>query len=108
MQFRDEKIVALIKHKAAEFLALESNRTSLITVTNAALSSDESSAIIFITVLPTEKEAEALEFVKRQRSDFREFFKRETRVRRIPFFDFAIDKGEKNRQRIDDLSREDF
>jgi ribosome-binding factor A len=26
------------------------------------------------------------------------------RMRRIPFFDFAIDHGEKNRQKIDEIS----
>jgi ribosome-binding factor A len=104
MSFRDEKIIEQVKELAARFFSLESNRTSLITVTSAALTDNGKEATIFFTVLPESEEENVLEFAKRKRSDFKAFVKEESRLGRIPFFDFKIDKGEKNRQRIDDLS----
>lgn len=93
----------VLRQEAANFLQRESNKTSLVTVTRAELSRDGKYATIFLTVLPENKEEEALNFVKRKRSEFKEFVKEHTRIGRIPFFDFEIDKGEKNRQRIDSL-----
>lgn len=102
--FRSQKLNELFMHCAAEFVALNSNRTSLITVTNFILSDDEKRATIFITVLPTDKEKGALDFLKRQRPEMREYIKSKVRTRAIPFVDFVIDNGEKNRQKIDLLS----
>lgn len=102
---RDEKLKELIRETAAEFLQRESNYTSLITVTSVSVSDRGRRATIFITVLPEDKEEGALGLAKRKRGEFREFFSEKARVRALPFFDFAIDKGEKNRQHIDEISR---
>ena len=83
----------------------ENNRTSLITVTSATCSPDLKRATIFITVLPTSKEATALGFAKRQLKDLREFLKKNLPIKIIPFLDVMIDVGEKNRQKIDELLR---
>lgn len=105
MAIRDERIIGIIKEEAAKFLQLESSGTSLLTVTNVSLSQDAKYATIFFTVFPVEKEKPALDFVKRKRTDFQEHMRSETRLGRIPFFDFEIDEGEKNRQRIDSLTQ---
>ncbi|GMU74402.1 MAG: hypothetical protein AMXMBFR44_5990 [Candidatus Campbellbacteria bacterium] len=97
----------LLAHTAAEFVNFESNRESLITVTRAALSTDEKQATIYISVLPESYEQHALDFLKRKRPELRTYVKKKTRVRVIPFFDFEIDYGEKNRQDIDTLSIRD-
>jgi ribosome-binding factor A len=102
---RDEKLKELIREVAAEFLQRESNYTSLITVTSVSVSDRGSRATIFFTVLPEEKEKGALGLLKRKRAEFREYFAGKARMRALPFFDFAIDKGEKNRQQIDEISR---
>lgn len=91
-------------HLAAEFINKESNRQSLITVTGTRMSSDGKRADILLTVLPEDKEYDAIEFLKRKRSEFRDFVKTNTRGRIIPLFDFVVDEGEKNRQEIDRLS----
>ena len=44
-------------------------------------------------------------FLKRKRSDFRDFVKDNARLARIPFFDFEIDKGEKNRRQVEEASK---
>jgi ribosome-binding factor A len=104
MDQKHERFLNQIREKAAEFISHESNRTSLITVTSVVLSNDESRATIYITVLPSEKEEAALDFLKRQRSDLRDFLKKEIRSMRVPFLDIAIDMGEKNRQKIQEIS----
>lgn len=102
---RDQKLKDIIREAAAEFLQRESNYTSILTVTDVSLSDRSNRAIIFFTVLPEDKEKGALDFVKRKRAEFREFFKDRARMRALPFFDFEIDKGEKNRQKIDEIAR---
>jgi ribosome-binding factor A len=63
-------------------------------------------ATIFITVMPESKEKEALEFAKRKRAELRDFLKKNIEIKIIPFIDIEIDRGEKNRQKIDELLRE--
>lgn len=101
---REERALGLLKRTAAEFIEIESNKTALITVTRVEAPKDMKRATIYITVLPESKEEEALKFSRRRLSDLREYFKKKTRLRTIPFFAFEIDKGEKNRQRIDEIS----
>lgn len=103
---RNEKVANQIKELAAKFLGRENNRTSLITVMRATTSPDLKRATIFITVLPNSKEKSALDFVKRKLKDLREYLKKNMPVKIIPFLDVAIDLGEKNRQKIDELLRE--
>lgn len=105
MEFHEEKTKEEIQHLASKFIESESNRNSLITVTSTHLTKDFKKAIIFVTVFPEKEEEKAVHFLKRQRSEFRHFVKKNSRIGRIPFFDFEIDKGEKSRQRIDELSQ---
>ncbi|MDO8619869.1 MAG: ribosome-binding factor A [bacterium] len=93
-----------IRHAAAEFLAEVSNRTSLITVTNIQLSPKGDRATVLITVFPEDKEKEALEFSVRQGGALRDFIGKRISLQYIPRISFAIDVGEKNRQKIDFLS----
>ena len=105
MEFHEEKTKEEIHKLASKFVEAESNRNSLITITNVHLTKDFKKAIIFVTVFPESGEDKAVDFLKRQRSDFRHFVKKNSRIGRIPFFDFEIDKGEKSRQRIEELSQ---
>ena len=102
---RDQKLKDIIREAAALFLQRESNYTSILTVTDVSLSERSNNATIYFTVLPEDKEKGALDFVKRKRAEFRDYFKSMARMRVLPFFDFEIDKGEKNRQRIDEIAR---
>ncbi|RJR14142.1 ribosome-binding factor A [Candidatus Parcubacteria bacterium] len=102
---RQVKIAEEMAHLAANFFARESNAQSLITVTRADVASNLKSVMILFTVLPEKFEESALTFAKRNRTDFREYLKSHSSFQRIPTVDFEIDHGEKNRQRIDDLTR---
>jgi ribosome-binding factor A len=105
MSQKDEKIKGIIRELAAEFFSRESNRTSLITITDIVLKSRNSRSIILFTVLPEDQEAAALDFMHRRLGDLREYIGSHARMMCVPFFDVAIDKGEKNRQRLDEVSK---
>lgn len=90
---------------AQDFFQRESSGASLITVTRAEVSADMKHGTIFITVLPESKEASALDFAKRMRSELRHTVMKRLPVKVIPFFEIEIDYGEKNRVHIDELLR---
>ncbi len=101
---KDGRMTDIIKSLAADFIERESNRTSLITVTRVELIDRGREARIFVTVLPDSMAETALEFLKRMRSDLRSYVTEKSRLFRIPRFDFILDVGEKNRQRIEEIS----
>ncbi len=103
---RPEKVANLIKERVAEYLSRENNGTSLITVTSANCSPDLKQATVFITVLPENKEKTALLFAKRKRPEIRDYLKKHMETKVVPFIDIDIDRGEKNRQKIDELLRQ--
>lgn len=103
---KDERFDEILRDMAARFIALESNRTSMITVTRVESKDRGALATIFLTVFPESQEEAAIDFLKRGRSEFREFVKEHARLMRIPFFDFEIDRGEKARQKIDAITIE--
>lgn len=106
MTQRTEKVSNLIKELSAQYLTRVDNKTSLITVTSCNVSPDLRHATLFITVLPEEKEASALDFTRRQLHDLREVLKKNMNTKVIPFLEIQLDQGEKNRQKIDELLRE--
>lgn len=105
MNPKDQKVKEILRELAADFFSRESNRLSLITITDVELMSRGGRAIILMTVLPESMEQDAVEFAHRRLSDFREYVKAKSRIARIPFFEVRIDSGEKNRQRIDEIGK---
>ncbi len=101
---RGEKIQEAVREVAAEFIAKEAGPQSLITVTRVMLSNDAKEATVFITVLPDSAEEVALAFAQRNRRELAEFFRTRVRGAFPPHFEFVIDRGEKNRQRLDELT----
>jgi ribosome-binding factor A len=103
---RREKIAEIIKEAAANFIQMESTSASLITVTRAELTEAGKDAIVFFTTLPTSEEDTALKFLERKTPEFKHFLKEHSRIGIIPFLHFKIDYGERNRQRLDELTAE--
>lgn len=106
MEHRSEKIANNIKELMSAFIEENSNRQSMITLTNVFLTSDFKRVTLFVTVFPEHSENAGIDFLKRQRSAARDYLKKHSRLARLPFIDFEIDKGEKARQRIDELSKD--
>jgi ribosome-binding factor A len=94
--FRNEKVQEEIHHLASEFVSRESNRDALITVTRTMVSDDAKYATILFTTLPEQKEEAVLDFLKRKRAEFKQHVMKKSKIGRVPFFDFQIDKGQKS------------
>lgn len=107
MEGRREKKEEQIREIAARFIERESNKTALITVTRVMLDEKSRNGTIFISVLPHDGEDSALNFLKRKRPELRDALKDQLSIHPIPFLDVAIDEGEKARQNIDALLKED-
>jgi ribosome-binding factor A len=105
MTLKHDKVKSLLKDIAANYIVREAGKNSLITATAVDISQNYRNSTIFVTVFPEEAEERALAFLKRKRGDFRDYAKKHSKLRLMPQFDFQIDKGEKARQRIDELSR---
>ena len=106
MSIKHDRAENEIKESAAMFIAREQGGMSLITVTRVMLSDDEKTCKVFVSILPKNKEAEALAFLKRKRGEMRDYIKEHIRMRATPFLDILLDRGEENRQRIDEIARE--
>src|SRR5258708_18192028 len=97
MDEHHHKLRELFQRLTAQFIAENSNLTSLITVTNFELSPKLTTATAYISVYPTSAEVGALGFAKRKRSELRDYIKKNARTRIIPRIDFEIDLGERTR-----------
>lgn len=103
---RQEKMRELLREIAAQFFQREAGTRSLITVTDTTISPDFKRATIYITTIPTSEEERAIDFAKRKRTELREFIAKNGKLRTLPVFEIKLDEGERNRQKIDDLSQE--
>src|SRR5438045_3320668 len=103
---RRERMTEILRELAAEFIVSEATPASLITVTRAELNQSGKDAIIFFTTLPEKEEDTALKFLERKSGDFKKYVKDKSRIGILPHLRFKIDYGERNRQRLDELSAE--
>ena len=101
---RQKRIENYLIELASEFVKLKSTRRSLITITKATVLPNLTKATFYVSVLPEEFEKEALNFLRRKRPELREFIKKNSKLRKIPFVEIEIDKGEKNRQALEKIS----
>jgi len=104
-QRHHDRETELITHLAADFIARHSNNTSLITALRTVLSSRGDYATVFVSVFPDTMTKTALEFLNRNVGEFREYVKANSRMRDLPRVEFALDYGEENRRRLDELSK---
>ena len=102
---RQIKVAEAIAHSAGEFIVRNANKNSLITVTHADVSPDLLNVTVFVSVMPESAERPAIAYLKRERSEFRNYLKEHMRMKSIPTVEFELDIGEKNRQLVDDLMR---
>jgi ribosome-binding factor A len=102
---KQHQINALLARLAAEYIHATASKISMITVTHADVSPDAKNATIYVSVLPESSEHSALDFLRRSRADIREYIKQNTKLRVLPFIDIELDYGEKNRQRVQELSQ---
>lgn len=85
------------------FLNKEVSSKSVVTVTHCEVGRDLKNVTAFLSVFPASFELEALKFAKRKRSELRSLIAKELPIKNIPFVEFKIDVGEKNRQHIEKI-----
>jgi ribosome-binding factor A len=104
--FKATKKSLMVTELAAQYIAREAGRTTLITPTRTDLGRDGKHATIFVSVFPTEEGEHAITFLMRHKDLFRTWLKTHARFPILPYIKFEIDYGELNRQRLDELSNE--
>ncbi len=100
---RKEKLSELYRKLAADFINQESNRQSMATVTDTIVSRDGKTVRVLLTVLPEEKTPAVIDFLNRNKREFGLYIKNNSKIGRLPHFDFLVDKGEYNRQALDTI-----
>lgn len=105
-EIKKEKISGELQRLAAEFVRAESTNASLITITRVDISGSGKEAKIFFTTLPDDQQETAEKFLIRKTPEFKRYVRSHSRIGMIPRVDFKIDFGERNRQRLDELSQE--
>jgi ribosome-binding factor A len=103
MSHRQEKVEGRLQQIISTFLNKEAGTKSVITVTRCEVGRDLKNVTAFLSVFPESFETEALAFVKRKRSELRSLIADELPMKTIPFVEFEIDTGEKNRQTIEKI-----
>ena len=105
-EIKREKIGGIIHRLAAKFVRDEASGASLLTITRVELSPTGKEAKIYFTTLPENQEDTALKFLIRKTPEFKKYVRNESRIGLVPHIDFKIDYGERNGQRLDELSKE--
>ncbi len=94
----------ILHRLAAKFVQEHSTRASLMTITRVEISVTGKEAKIYFTTLPEKEEDTALKFIERKLPEFKMYVRDNSRIGFVPHIDFKIDYGERNRQRLDELS----
>lgn len=99
-------MISILMHLAGNYIAREAGRSTLITPTRADISRDHKNATIFVSVFPETDKEHAMEFLARQRDEFKTYMKKEARFSMLPRVTFQFDEGEQHRQHLDEISRD--
>lgn len=99
-----ERIGEILHRLAAQFILENGGKTSLVTVTRVDLSPTGKEAKIFFTTLPDDQQETVLKFLERKLPEFKHYVREESKIGIVPHITFKIDFGERNRQRLDEIS----
>lgn len=100
---KDEKLESIITRLASDFILHESSGQSMITITRTKAATHGKAIKIFFTVLPDERAEQALDFLKRKRTEFKHYLKEKSRIGLIPHVDFILDEGEISARKLESL-----
>ncbi len=101
---KHDKVTEILHRLAAEFVRDVATNASLLTITRVLLNESGKDAVIFFTTLPETEEDTALKFLDRKTIEFKGYVRDHSRLGILPHLRFRIDYGERNRQRLDELS----
>ncbi len=103
---RQARMEHFFAEETSRFLIGERVRGVFVTVTRAELLKEAGGLIVFVTVLPENKEKGVFEKLKKSAGRLRAYLSNALQGRAVPEIKFEIDIGEKNRAKIDDLIAE--
>ena len=95
--YRKEKMEHIIQERLALHIAreVEDELSALITVTHVSIDSRNEEAIVFISVLPEEKETQVLTVLEKKKGYLAFKVLKEMKVRVLPFISFRVDSEAK-------------
>ncbi len=99
---RQEKVNSLLRQFVSSFLVKEKG-SAIVTITRIETSKDLKIAKIFISIFPESKEIEMVKLLKSRIGELHRFIGSRIKMRFLPRLEFEIDKGEKERQKIEKL-----
>ncbi len=103
---RRDRFVPTLQKYVATFLEQAFSGDTIITVTRISVSKDLRKATIFVSIYPSERAQVVFEKIKGRARELRSYVKSHLESKIVPFFDFELDKGEENRQRVEELFRD--
>lgn len=101
-----EKLVSVLREAAGNHLAEKRFEKTMVTVTSVDLSKNLKKATICVSIFPEDKEKIIIQKLNRGKGLFAKYIKKNTRISLVPLLSFSIDRGEKHRQKIDEISKE--
>lgn len=102
---RQDRLGPQLTKLIADFLATHTPHGILVSVTHTTATTDLANATAFITVFPEDGEDEALRHLRAEESKLKKYLAGHTCMKRTPAIHFEIDIGEKNRRRVDELTK---
>ena len=105
MSQRTQQVSTELKHHLSQLLttAVELPAGCIITITKVAISPNLKTAHSYITVLPENKDKEALTALRKAARHIQKELKPRIRFYTVPQLKFVIDDGEKNRRDISEI-----
>lgn len=99
---RKHRWESVIQKKASEYIQENADPSSLITVTRVEMDHKGKSARILLSILPDSRQDQAIAFMKRHEGDIRHLLMQDY-PGFVPHLECDLDRGERNRQHIDEL-----
>lgn len=104
---REEKLNTHLQKTLAQFIREELGVSPLVSVTRVEVARGLRSARAFITVFPDTDATAALATLEKKYGALMRYLAAHLRIKYLPSVSFEIDIGEKNRQRIEELLKEE-
>lgn len=104
MTRRQERANSTIQRFVADFVERNIGEPNvLITILRVETNQSFTEVRIFLSVWPETKEKEVLKEIRGKRQDFYEYMKKKLKIKYMPEFRFEIDRGEKIRQKVEEI-----
>jgi len=100
---RKEKAISLLSRLIPEFIKKFGFGKTIVTVTHLEISDDLRIVRVLVGVYPPDGETQAMALLAKKNKEIRKHIGAHVRWKFLPELIFLTDKGEKNRQRIEEL-----